>query len=181
MILPYKGQLPRIHPSAWIAPGATVVGDVEIGEDSSLWFGAVVRGDVFHIRIGRGTNIQDNSVVHVTTDKHPTILGDGVIVGHSVTLHGCTVHDRALIGIGAILMDQVVIGEESMIGAGSLVTPGTQIPPRVLAVGSPCRVKRPLTEQEIAFLHWSAPHYVKVAAEYRAAGILGERLPGGSP
>lgn len=170
LILPFKGTRPRLHPSVWLAPTASVIGDVEIGEGSSIWFGAVVRGDVFHIRIGRYSNVQDNAVLHVTNGKYATIVGDGVTIGHSVTLHGCRVDDRALVGIGAVVMDQAVIGEESMVGAGSLVTPGTVIPPRMLAVGSPCRVKRPLTDDELAYLRFSGPHYRKLAEAYVAEG-----------
>lgn len=168
MIVTLDELSPLIAPTAWIAPNATIVADVHIGEGSSVWFGAVVRGDVFHVRIGRDTNVQDNAVIHVTTGKHPTLVGDGVTIGHSVTLHGCTVEDRALIGIGSIVMDQAVVGEEAMIGAGSLVTPGTVIPPRMLAVGSPCRVKRPLTPDELQFLRYSGPHYTTLAARYRS-------------
>lgn len=167
LVRPFQGKAPRIHPDAWIAPGAMVIGDVVIGEGSSVWFGSVVRGDVHHIRIGRDTNVQDRCVIHVTTDRFATVLGDGVTLGHSVTLHGCTVEDRALVGIGAVVLDDAVIGEESMIGAGALVTPGTRIPPRVLAVGSPARVKRELTEAEIAHLRASGPKYAQLARLYR--------------
>lgn len=174
MILALETLVPQVHPEAWVAPTASVIGDVHLGEGASVWFGAVVRGDVFHIRIGRGTNIQDNSVLHVTTGKHATIVGDDVTIGHSVTLHGCRIGDRALIGIGSIVMDQVEVGEEAMIGAGSLVTPGTVIPPRMLAIGSPCRVKRPLTDEELAFLRYSGPHYAQLARRYRTgARVVG--------
>jgi gamma-carbonic anhydrase len=167
MILPFQGTSPRIHESAFIAPNAMVIGDVEVGEGASVWFGAVVRGDVFHVHIGRGTNIQDNTVIHVSAGQHATIIGEDVTVGHSVVLHGCTVRDRALVGIGSIVLDQAEIGEEAMIGAGSLVTPGTVIPPRMLALGSPCRVKRPLTDDELEHLRVSGPHYTQLAALYR--------------
>lgn len=168
MIFSLEHLSPVIAPTAWIAPTATIVADVHVGEGSSVWFGAVVRGDVFHVRIGRDTNIQDNAVIHVTTGKHPTLVGDGVTIGHSVTLHGCTIENRALVGIGSIVMDQAVVGEEAMVGAGSLVTPGTIIPPRMLAVGSPCRVKRPLSGDELRFLRNSGLHYATLAARYRA-------------
>lgn len=171
MIIPFESKHPVLHKDVWVAPTAAVIGDVEIGEGSNVWFGAVVRGDGFHIRIGKGTNIQDNAVLHVTTGIHATVLGDGVTVGHSANLHGCTVHDRALIGIGSIVLDGAVIGEEAMVGAGALVSPGTVIPPRVLAIGSPARVKRPLTEEELAFLRTSGPHYVDFAKIYRDAGV----------
>ncbi len=156
-------QVPRIGPNAWVAPDAPVIGDVDVGADSSIWYGCVVRGDVFGIRIGRGTNIQDHTVIHVTSGTHGTTIGDDVTIGHRATLHGCTIGDRALVGIGAIVLDAAVIGEEALVGAGALVTPGTIIPPRVLAVGSPARVKRPLTEDELAHLRQSGPHYVTLA------------------
>ena len=167
MQIPYQNHSPRIGSSVFLAPGSFVIGDVEIGEGSSLWFNSVVRGDVFPIRIGSKVNIQDNSVIHVTTGMHATTVEDGVTVGHRVILHGCKVKAHALIGMGAVVMDGAEIGEESMIAAGSLVSPGTIIPPRVLAVGSPCRVKRPLREEEIQSLHLSAEHYFELAQNYQ--------------
>jgi carbonic anhydrase/acetyltransferase-like protein (isoleucine patch superfamily) len=169
MILDYLGRRPVLARGVWVAPTACVAGDVELGEDSSVWFGAAVRGDVFHIRVGRRTNIQDNCVVHVTTDRFATIIGDDVTIGHAAVLHGCTVHDRALVGIGAIVLDEAVVGEEAMVAAGALVPPGMHVPPRVLVVGSPARVKRDLTPQELEHLRWSAPHYVEVMRAYRDA------------
>ncbi len=171
MIAPFAGTAPRIDAGAWVAPNATIVGDVTIGPESSIWFGAVVRGDVFPIRIGRGTNVQDNSVIHVTTGKYATQLGNFVTVGHSVTLHGCTVHDFALIGIGAVVLDEAEIGEEAMVGAGALVTPGTVIPPRMLALGSPARAVRPLKDAELEYLRYAGSHYVDLWRQYRAGGI----------
>ncbi len=171
MILPFQSHRPLVHPEAWVAPNATVIGDVELGEGASVWFGAVVRGDGHAIRIGRGTNIQDNAIVHVTTGLHGTTIGDHVTVGHAATLHGCEVGHGALIGMGAIVLDGAVIGEEAMVGAGALVTPGTVIPPRVLAVGSPARVQRPLTDDELALLRYSGPHYVELARAYRDGGV----------
>lgn len=175
MILPFGPHRPLLHPTAWVAPTATVIGDVEIGEEASVWYGTVVRGDVNFIRIGRGTNVQDNCVIHVSTGTHPTRLGEGVTVGHSVTLHGCIVHDRALVGIGSIVLDGAEIGEEAMVGAGSLVTPGTIIPPRMLALGSPAKVRRPLTDEEIERLRISGPHYAQLAALHR--GLRAEPDP----
>ncbi len=166
MIHPYKNKLPIIASNVFVAPGAHIIGDVEIGEGSSVWFNAVVRGDLFPIRIGKKTNIQDNSVIHVTTGKYGTTIEDEVTAGHRVILHGCTTRKGALIGMGAIVMDGAEIGEESLIGAGSLVTPGTIIPPRVLAMGSPCKVKRELTKEEIQSLAWSAEHYFELAQSY---------------
>lgn len=162
---------PTLAPDAWVAPGATVIGDVHVGPRSSVWYGATVRGDVFPIRVGAGTNIQDRSVLHVTTGRHATVVGDGVTVGHGVTLHGCRIGDRALVGIGAIVLDGAEVGEEAMIGAGALVTPGTVIPPRTLALGSPARVKRPLTDAELDHLRASGPAY-EALAQWHRTGLV---------
>lgn len=170
MILPFQNKWPVLEEGVFVAEGAQVIGDVVVGKGSSIWFNTVVRGDVHYIRIGCRTNIQDNSVIHVTTGKHPTVVGDEVTVGHRVLLHGCRVQDRALIGMGSVVLDGVVIGEESFIGAGSLVTPGTEIPPRVLALGSPCKVKRELTPEEIRQLKESADSYFDLSRKYLAAG-----------
>jgi carbonic anhydrase/acetyltransferase-like protein (isoleucine patch superfamily) len=144
-----------------------VIGDVEIGAESSVWFGAVVRGDVNHIRIGARTNIQDGSVIHVSSQTHPTILEDEVTLGHRVTLHGCYVERGSLIGIGAIVMDGAHIGSNSLIGAGSLVTPNTQIPPRSLVLGSPARVRRELTDEEIYKQARFWQNYTKLLKVYK--------------
>lgn len=170
ILLPYRGTFPRVHPTAWLAPGAAVLGDVEIGEDSSVWFGAVVRGDVFPIRIGARTNIQDGTVIHVTTDQYATVVGDECTVGHRVVLHGCTVHDRCLVGINAVVLDRAVIGPDAWVGAGALVTPGTVIPPGTLALGAPARVKRDLRPDEVEWLRWAAAHYVDIARNYASPG-----------
>ena len=135
LVRSFAGKSPRLHESAFLVDGAVVVGDVEIGAGSSVWFGAVVRGDVNFVRIGARTNVQDHSVLHVTSGTHPTVVGDEVTLGHRVTLHGCTVKDRCLVGIGAIVMDGAVVGEESIVGAGSLVAPGFVVPPRTLVIG----------------------------------------------
>jgi len=167
---PWNGKAPRLAEGVWIADDAIVVGDVELGADASLWFGTVVRGDVNAVRIGARTNVQDHSVVHVTSRTHPTSIGDDVTVGHRATLHGCTVRDRCLIGIGAVVLDGAVVGEESMVGAGALVPPGMVVPPRTLALGSPAKVKRELTADEVAFFRRSAASYVGYARQYRAEG-----------
>jgi len=143
-----------------------VIGDVEIGEDASVWFGSVIRGDVNYIRIGARTNIQDLTVIHVSSKTHPTILEDEITVGHHVTLHGCHIERRCLIGIGSIVMDGVRVGENSLVGAGSLLTPGTQIPPRSLVLGSPAKVKRELTDEEIAYLDKSWQNYIELKKHY---------------
>jgi gamma-carbonic anhydrase len=167
IIRPFEGRAPRLHGSVFLAEDAVVIGDVEIGADSSLWYGTVVRGDVNAIRIGARTNLQDQTVVHVTSRTHPTTIGDDVTVGHRVVLHGCTVHDRCLVGIGAIVMDGAVIGPDAMVGAGALVAPGTVVPPGTLWLGAPAKPKRSLTPEELAFLPRSAANYVGYAARYR--------------
>lgn len=168
VILAYDGRSPLVAPTAWVAPGAVVTGDVELGEGSSIWFQSVVRGDVNLVRIGKRTNIQDLSMVHVTGGTHPTVIGDDVTVGHRVVLHGCTVKDRCLVGIGAIVLDGAVIEEESMVGAGALVPPGMVVPSGKLVLGAPAKVKRELTAEERAFFLTSAARYAGYAATYRA-------------
>lgn len=165
-LLKFKNHQPKLGKEVFIAPGSQVIGQVEIGLGASIWFNTVVRGDVDFIRIGEKTNVQDNSVIHVTGGVHPTVIGKEITIGHRVIVHGCTLKDRCLIGMGSIILDGAVVEEESMIAAGSIVTPGTVIPPRVLAMGSPCKVKRDLTAQEIQFLSASAEHYYQLAAEY---------------
>ncbi len=149
MIKPFQNLQPKIHKSVFIAENAVIIGDVEIGEDSSVWFGSVLRGDVNYIRVGRRTNIQDGSIIHVSSKTHPTIIEDEVTLGHRVTLHGCYIETGCLIGIGAIILDGVRVGRNSLVAAGSLVTPNTQISPRSLVMGSPARIKRELTGEEI--------------------------------
>lgn len=166
MIRDFNGTMPKIHPTAFITDDAIVIGDVEVGEDASVWFGSIVRGDVNYIRIGARTNIQDGCVIHVSQRTHPTILEDEITVGHRVTLHGCHVESGCLIGIGAILMDGVRVGRQSLVGAGTLLTPGTQIPPRSLVIGSPGRVKRELSEDELAFLDRSWQNYTELKKHY---------------
>ncbi len=166
----YKGISPRLHPSALVLEGATVIGDVELGEDCSVWPGTVVRGDVCHVRVGARTNLQDGVVVHVTTDVHPTIVGEDVTVGHRAVLHGCTIRDRCLIGIGAVVLDGAVVGPDALVGAGTLVTPGTVVPPGTMFLGAPGKVKRALSAEEQASLRASAAHYVEISAQYRAEG-----------
>jgi len=168
VIRSFRGRQPVIDPSVFIADNVTVIGDVHIGARSSVWFGAVIRGDVFHIRIGSETSIQDNTVVHVTHDRFPTLVGDRVTVGHSVTLHGCAIGDLCIIGMGSTILDQVEVGERCIVGAGALLTPGTKVPPGHLVMGAPARIKRPLTEAELQWLANSAAHYVELARIYAA-------------
>jgi len=166
MIKPFRGIRPQIHPTAFIADNSQVIGDVHVGEQSSIWFGTVVRGDMFYIRIGDRTNVQDNCVLHTRTGEKPTILEDEVTVGHSVTLHGCYVEHGSLIGIGSIVLDDVRVGRQSLVAAGSLISPGTIIPPRSLVMGMPARVKRPLTDDEVAGLAKYWQNYVEYSKSY---------------
>lgn len=167
MITAYRDKRPRIADSAFIADDAIVIGDVEIGENASVWFGSILRGDVNHIRIGARTNVQDATVIHVSSKDHPTILEDDITVGHRVTLHGCYIETGCLIGIGAILLDGVRIGRNSLVAAGSLLTPGTIIPPRSMVMGSPAKVKRELTDEEIDGIAKNVASYVELSTIYR--------------
>ncbi len=160
MIFPFKDKKPVIDSSALIIESAQIIGDVVIGEESSVWFNAVVRGDVNYIRIGKRTNIQDGCILHVARRTLPLIIGDEVTVGHSVTLHACTIGSRCLIGMGAIVMDDAKVGDESIVAAGSLVISGTVIPPGSMVMGAPAKVKRPLTDEEKRGIRESANHYV---------------------
>ncbi len=166
MIHPYLEKTPVIHPSVFTAEGSQIIGDVEIGEQSSVWFNAVIRGDVNYIRIGARTNIQDGCVLHVSRKKYPLIVGDDVTVGHNVTLHACNISFRCLIGMGAIVMDGTEVGEDSIIGAGALVTAKTIIPPRSLVLGSPAKVKRELSDEEVRGIKESANHYLDDVKNY---------------
>lgn len=166
MIKPFNSISPKIHETAFIADDAIIIGDVEIGEDVSVWFGSTIRGDVNYIRIGARTNIQDMTVIHVSSKTHSTVLEDEITVGHQVTLHGCYVERGCLIGIGAILLDGVRVGANSLVAAGSLLTPGTQIPPGTLVMGSPAKVKRELTDDELAKLQRSWRNYVELKKHY---------------
>lgn len=175
-IRPYRGISPTLGPGAWVDPTAVVIGDVELGADASVWPLVLIRGDVNHIRIGARSNVQDGSIIHVSRPfpgndvGWPTILGDDVVVGHKVALHGCRIADRVLVGIGAIVLDGVEVGSDVIIGAGSVVTPGKKLESGFLYVGSPARQSRPLTEQELARIPKMARDYVMLKQEY-------ERLP----
>jgi len=166
MIRTFQGIKPTVPASCFIEDTGVVIGDVVMGEECSVWFHAVIRGDVNYIRIGQRTNIQDLCMLHVTHDTHPLIIGNEVTVGHNVVLHGCTIKDRVLVGMGAIIMDGAVIGEDSVVGAGALVVEGTIVPPKSLILGSPAKVKRPVTEKELAWIKESADNYVKYAGLY---------------
>jgi carbonic anhydrase/acetyltransferase-like protein (isoleucine patch superfamily) len=162
----YNGVKPKLGDRVFIAEGARVIGDVEIGDDSSVWFNTVIRGDVNWIRIGRHTNIQDGCVCHVQRDEYPCVVGDYVTVGHGVILHGCRVESHCLIGMRSTLLNDVRVGSESIIAAGALVTEGTVIPPRSLVMGMPAKVKREVTEREIERIYGSARHYSKFKDTY---------------
>jgi carbonic anhydrase/acetyltransferase-like protein (isoleucine patch superfamily) len=172
MIRSFRGVQPQIHPTAFVADSAQVIGDVHIGERSSIWFNTVVRGDMFYIRIGERTNVQDNCVIHTRTGAHPTILEDEVTVGHSVTLHGCYVEQGALIGIGSIVLDDARVGAQSLVAAGSLLSPGTIIPPRSLVMGVPAKVKRSLTDEEVVGLNAYWQNYVDYTKQYKDEGDM---------
>jgi carbonic anhydrase/acetyltransferase-like protein (isoleucine patch superfamily) len=181
MIRPFRAVYPQIHPTAFVEPSAQVIGDVHMGEDSSAWFNTVIRGDIHHIRIGNRSNVQDNSVIHVRNGTHPTILEDEVTIGHSVTLHGCYIERGCLIGIGSILLDEVRVGAYSLVAAGALLSPGTIVPPRSLVMGFPARVKRELSDEEVAQLEIFWKNYVEYTKEYKEEySKIQDPMPGSS-
>ena len=166
MLRSYRGISPRIDPTAYIDASAQVVGDVEIGAESSVWMNTVLRGDVHWIRIGRRSNVQDGTVVHVMNGTHPTTIGDDVTIGHGAIVHGCTIENQCLIGMGAILLNGSHVGTGSIVAAGSLVLEETKIPPRSLVMGSPARVKRGLTQAEATDIQMFADRYVGYRLDY---------------
>lgn len=173
MIMKFEKNSPKIKKRVFIAPSADVIGEIKIGKDSAIWFGCVIRGDIHKIKIGKRTNIQDLSMIHVThytkedkSDGNPTIIGDDVTIGHKVMLHGCTIEDACLVGMSATILDGAVIGKESIVGAHSLVTKGKKFPPRSLIMGSPAKVIKELSDEEVAFLYKSAKNYVKFKDRY---------------
>jgi carbonic anhydrase/acetyltransferase-like protein (isoleucine patch superfamily) len=168
MIFPHHGIWPRIHETAFIAPSADVVGDVVIGDNSSVWFQVVIRGDVNSVHIGNRTNIQDHSCLHVTRKVSPLKIGDECTLGHRSTVHGCTIGNRVLVGMGAIVLDDAEIGDDCIIAAGAVVTKGTKVPSGSLVMGMPAKVSRPLKDAELAFLKKSASNYVGDIAEYKS-------------
>ena len=167
MILTLAGRTPRIGASVYVAPSADVIGDVELAEDSSVWFQCVLRGDIEPIRVGVKSNIQDGTVIH-TMKGAPTIVGDWVTVGHGAVLHGCTVGDHCLIGMGAVLLNHVQVGEGSIIAAGALVAENTVIPPRSLYMGIPAKFKRAITDDELAYIDMHATNYLRYKKDYLA-------------
>ena len=162
----FDGKKPRIGQRVFVAENAALIGDVEVGNDCSIWFGTTIRGDVNLIRIGSRTNVQDNCTIHVTHEKWPTIIAEEVTIGHGAIVHGCTVHRGALIGMGSRVLDGAVVGESALIGAGALVPEGMKVPPRTLVVGVPARVKRALTDDELAKLEQSWRNYVSYKEKY---------------
>ena len=166
MLRPHRGTSPRVHATAFIDVSAQVIGDVEIGEESGVWMCAVVRGDVHWIKVGRRTNIQDGAIVHGMTGTHPTSIGDNVTVGHAALLHGCTIEDECLIGMGAIVLNGAHVGTGSIVAAGTLLVEGQKVPPRSLVMGSPGKVKRLLTQAEVADIQKYADRYVGYRLDY---------------
>jgi gamma-carbonic anhydrase len=167
LVLPYAGMTPRLGRDVFVAPNATLIGDVELGDEASVWFGCVLRGDIGSIRIGARTNVQDLVCMHLTDGVSVTVVGADVTIGHGAILHGCTVGDRCLIGMGSILLDNAVIGEGSLVAAGSLVPPRMVVPPRSLVRGNPAKVLREVTEDEGRLGIMGAEHYVEHARRYR--------------
>jgi carbonic anhydrase/acetyltransferase-like protein (isoleucine patch superfamily) len=168
LVRSFGGKTPSIGSGVFLAETAVVIGDTAIGAGSSVWYGTVIRGDVMAIRIGGQTSIQDNTVIHVSSGKAGTTVGDRVTVGHNAILHACTVEDDCIIGMGSIVLDHAVIGRGSIVGAGALVTPGTIVPPGSLILGSPAKVKRAISDDERAWIATSADHYVLLASRYLA-------------
>lgn len=176
MILPYNNIFPRLGKGAFIAPNATIVGDVEIGEECSVWFNTVIRGDVNYIRIGKRTNIQDLTMCHVTLDKWPLLIGNSVTIGHGVVVHGCVINDFCLVGVGARVLDGAQVGHHSLIAAGALVREGAVIPENSLVAGVPAQIKRTLTDAEIQNLEDSATRYVNYSRTCLVVGLQHEGL-----
>jgi carbonic anhydrase/acetyltransferase-like protein (isoleucine patch superfamily) len=168
MLRPHRGRTPEVHSTAFVDQSAQVIGDVAIGEESSVWMCVVIRGDVHRVRIGRRTNVQDGTVIHVMRETHATTIGDEVTIGHAAVIHGCTIDDRCLVGMGAILLNGAHVGRESIIAAGTLVVERMQIPARSLVMGAPAKVKRTLTDEEVASILKYAERYVQYRLEYMA-------------
>lgn len=168
IIYPFGEVAPNIDPSAFVAPGAAVVGDVTIGAGASIWYGCVIRGDDHWIRVGPRTSVQDGTVIHVSLETHPTDIGADVVIGHGVRLHGCTLQDRCLIGIGAIVLDGAVVETGAIVAAGALVAPGRRVRSGELWVGNPARRARPVSDEEKEFLQWAPVHYVGLGAKHKA-------------
>lgn len=167
MIYPYRGVYPQIHPSVFMTEDVMIIGDVRIDEDANLWFGTVVRGDVNTVEIGARTNIQDNCTLHETWKKYPLIIGADVTVGHGAVLHGCTIEDGSLIGMGAMVLDRAVVHRDALVAAGAVVREGFEVPAGTLAAGVPAKIVRELTTEEREHIHSSARNYLHYVEEYR--------------
>jgi gamma-carbonic anhydrase len=167
-IITYKAITPRIHDSVFLCEGVKIIGDVEIGRDCSIWYNTVIRGDVHYIRIGERTNVQDLSMLHVTNGVHPLNIGNEVVIGHSVAIHGCTIHDNCLLGIGSRVLDGAIVNKNSLIAAGALVKEHFEVPEGVLMAGVPARIIRNLTQKEIDKIKNMADHYVSYVKDYRS-------------
>ena len=165
-VISWNGHHPKLGRGVFVATGAVVIGQVELGDDANIWFNTVIRGDVNTIKVGARTNIQDNTTVHVTTKTGPTLIGSDVTIGHNAVIHACTIEDHCLIGMGAIILDGAVIRSKCFVAAGSVVTPGKEMPSGMMVMGSPAKAVRPLTEMELAFLARSAKDYVETARSY---------------
>lgn len=168
-IIAYKGLTPKIHPSAFLCEGVRIIGDVEIGKDASIWYNTVIRGDVHYVKIGEGTNVQDLSMLHVTNQKHPLIIGNHISIGHSVSLHGCTIDDHCLIGIGATVLDGAKINKHCLVAAGTLVKEGFEVPEGTMIAGVPGKIIRELTDEQIEKIKRNADNYIKYVAEFRSS------------
>lgn len=166
MIIPYQSITPSLGENVFVAPDAWVIGDVTLGDQVSIFFGAVLRGDILRVTVGRGTNIQEHSMLHTSHDRMPTTLGEEVTIGHRAIVHGATVGDRCIIGMGAILLDDAVVEEDCLIGAGALITSNTRIPARSLVMGVPGKVIRSLSDEEVASLKQSAINYIETGKQY---------------
>jgi len=169
VLRPYRNRVPLVDATAYVDDSAQVIGDVVIGAESSVWMNVVIRGDVNHIRIGDRTNIQYGTVVHVMRDTHPTVIKDDVTIGHGAIVHGCTIESRVLVGMGVLILNGATIGEDVILAAGSLITEGAVIAPRSLVMGRPGKVKRPLTDEEVASIRWYANNYVGYRLDYMPA------------
>jgi carbonic anhydrase/acetyltransferase-like protein (isoleucine patch superfamily) len=167
VLRPFRSVLPTVHASAYVDTSAQVIGDVHIGAESSVWMNVVIRGDVHYIRIGARTNVQDGTIVHVMRDTHPTVIGDDVTIGHGAIVHGCTIEDRCLIGMGAILLNGCRVGTGSIVAAGSLLPEGMIVPPGSMVMGSPAKTRRALTPEEDASIKWYADNYVRYRLDFQ--------------
>lgn len=167
-LITYKGLTPKIHPSVFLCEGVKIIGDVQIDEDCSIWYNTVIRGDVDYIKIGKRTNIQDMCMLHVTNSRFPLNIGNNVSIAHSVSLHGCTIHDNSLIGIGAIVLDNAVVNSNVLVAAGAVVKEGFVCPERTLIAGVPGKIVRELTDADVERITNTAPHYIQYAIDYRA-------------